>query len=200
MEEIGRRAKMREERIKQILDITQKLVLKEGFGANLMSEIAKECGISRQRLYSYYENLNAILADLHDVCVKRLADNFSSKANRKLKKNIKLDNFFDFYFELNDDVLFLSAYEIYAQKNEIIKTSGSIDNIPVLYDMILKGQEEGKIRKDFTAKELAYLVGQLIYSYCFRAMVMQDGEYGKLLFDKRIEKEIKKMINSLLKG
>ena len=62
MNDISKRAAMRKERTQQILDVTQQLVLKEGFGANLMSRIAKECGISRQLLYCYYDNLNAILA------------------------------------------------------------------------------------------------------------------------------------------
>lgn len=200
MENIGKRAMMRKERTEQILDVTQRLVLKEGFGANLMSRIAKECGISRQRLYSYYDNLNAILAELHDLCVKRLAENFSTESAVEIQDGIMSDEVPLFHFELNDDVLFLSAYEIYAQKNETIKTEGSSSDIPILYDMIRAGQEKGKIRTDFTAEQLAYLVGQLLYAYCFKAMVMKNDSYGGLLLDERVMLEVRKMIQSLLRG
>lgn len=200
MENISKRAAMRKERTQQILDVTQRLVLKEGFGANLMSRIAKECGISRQRLYSYYDNLNAILAELHDLCVKRLARNFSAESTGEMKDGIMPDKIPLFHFELNDDVLFLSAYEIYAQKNETIKTEGKVGDIPILYDMIRAGQEKGKIRTDFTAEQLSYLVGQLVYAYCFKAMVMQNDSYGGLLLDERVALEIRKMIQSLLQG
>lgn len=202
--EKNKRALMREERIQQILDVTQQLVLKEGFGANLMSRIAKECGISRQRLYCYYDNLNAILAELHDLCVKRLAENFTAKVTLGVMDENVVEEMSEksipLHFELNDDVLFLSAYEIYAQRNDIIKTEGGLKHIPVLYDTIRRGQEKGEIRTDFTAEQLSYLVGQLVYAYCFKAMVMRDDSYGGLLLDERVVSEVQKMIQSLLRG
>ena len=200
MNDISKRAAMRKERTQQILDVTQQLVLKEGFGANLMSRIAKECGISRQRLYCYYDNLNAILAELHDLCVKRLAENFSAGAIARAQDGLLSEDASLFYFELNDDVLFLSAYEVYAQKNETIQTEGKQESIPVLCEMIREGQEKGIIRTDFTAEQLSYLVGQLLYAYSFKAMVMRNDSYGGLLLDERVMREVRKMIQSLLRG
>lgn len=200
MNDISKRAAMRKERTQQILDVTQQLVLKEGFGANLMSRIAKECGISRQRLYCYYDNLNAILAELHDLCVKRLAENCSAGAIAGAQDGLLSEDASLFYFELNDDVLFLSAYEVYAQKNETIQTEGKQESIPVLCEMIREGQEKGIIRTDFTAEQLSYLVGQLLYAYSFKAMVMRNDSYGGLLLDERVMREVRKMIQSLLRG
>lgn len=200
MNDISKRAAMRKERTQQILDVTQQLVLKEGFGANLMSRIARECGISRQRLYCYYDNLNAILAELHDLCVKRLAENFSAGAIAGAQDGLLSEDASLFYFELNDDVLFLSAYEVYAQKNETIQTEGKQESIPVLCDIIREGQKNGIIRTDFTAEQLSYLVGQLLYAYSFKAMVMRNDSYGGLLLDERVMREVRKMIQSLLRG
>lgn len=199
MENNGKRKEMREKRKNQILDVTQKLVLKEGFGANLMSEIAKECGISRQRLYSYYDNLNAILADLHDLCLERLAKFYTTKSIFGLNDDILGEKMPKFNFETNDDMLFLTAYEIYALKNETIKSDNNHENITSLYDLIKKGQENGKIRNDFSCEQLTYIVGQLFYTYYFKVMTMQNDSYGKLLTDKRVTKQIWKMIQSFLK-
>ena len=101
---------------------------------------------------------------------------------------------------MNDDVLFLSAYEVYAQKNETIQTEGKQESIPVLCEMIREGQEKGIIRTDFTAEQLSYLVGQLLYAYSFKAMVMRNDSYGGLLLDERVMREVRKMIQSLLRG
>lgn len=52
------------ERKDNILAEAKKLILERGISDRLMSEIALRAGISRQRLYLYYSNIDEILSDL----------------------------------------------------------------------------------------------------------------------------------------
>ena len=48
----------RAERTQKILTEAKKLILSRGISDGLMSEIAARAGISRQRLYAYYQNID----------------------------------------------------------------------------------------------------------------------------------------------
>lgn len=200
MNETNQRAKMREERIRQIQDVTKQLVLKESFGANLMSRIAKECGISRQRLYCYYDSQEAILSDIHDSCVHRLADTFASVSFPEEPKDINFLDMLPRAFASNDDFMFLAIYEVYRKKNGLPYSEGPLDNTPVFQEMLERAQKAGLVRKDFSAAQLDFLTGQLLYAFYFKAMMLQDLPEGKLLLDDRVVTEYGRFIQSFLSG
>lgn len=196
MSKTTQRAQMREERIRQIQDVTKHLVLKEGFGANLMSRIAKECGISRQRLYCYYDNQEAILSDIHDSCIHRLADSFSSVPMPENPTDFQ--DMLPRTFASNDDFMFLAIYEVYLKKNNLPYSQAPTGNAAVLQKMLERAQEAGVVRRDFSAQQLNYIIVQLLYAFYFKAMMLQDSPEGKLLLDDRVVMEYGRFIQSFL--
>lgn len=200
MNQKNQRAQMREERIRQIQDVTKQLVLKEGFGASLMSRIARECGISRQRLYCYYDSQEAILSDIHDQSVRRLADAYSSISLPENPANTDFLNMLPRTFASNDDFMFLAIYEVYLKKNGLPPSQDPLSGSFVFRETLEKAQNAGYVRRDFSAQQLDYIMGQLMYAFYFKAMMLQDTPEGKLLLDDRVVTEFGKFIQAFLKG
>ena len=64
----------------------------QGFAKASMSEIAKDCGISKANIYHYYESKNALLFDILDAYLSALRDRVLSVPLQDVHPNDRLEH------------------------------------------------------------------------------------------------------------
>ncbi|MEM7320692.1 MAG: TetR/AcrR family transcriptional regulator, partial [Pseudomonadota bacterium] len=67
-------AKDYDEKRKQILKSAARVFAREGFDRASMTQLAKECGISKANIYHYYNSKDAILFDILDTYLRDLRE------------------------------------------------------------------------------------------------------------------------------
>jgi AcrR family transcriptional regulator len=67
-------AKDHDQKRDQILRAAAKVFATEGFDRASMTQLARECGISKANIYHYYDGKDAILFDILDTYLKELRD------------------------------------------------------------------------------------------------------------------------------
>lgn len=67
-------AKDHDDKRAHILKSAARVFAREGFDRASMSQLAKECGISKANIYHYYDSKDAILFDILDTYLKQLRD------------------------------------------------------------------------------------------------------------------------------
>jgi len=191
------RAQMREERIRMILDITKQMVLIHGIGANLMSEIAAQCGISRQRLYKYFSNAEEAIKALAVRSIEEINSYLDEKLlfctaipseQEAFRQYItaKIQVICNAPAKIHDDILYITLFDAYMTKNKPDfrrDQQGAIVNMTdMLMDQILmKGQEKGIFRKDISSRPLMYWMNQTILSYAYRYVLTKTDSKAGLL-------------------
>lgn len=159
----------RAERKQKILSETKKLILERGISDGLMSEIAPRAGISRQRLYVYYKNIDEILYDimenvLENSYLARIADAPEIGTPETIIRYSIL-TFKDLSDEVHDDLLFLSLYAVYRATNK--KAGGRYPAAQVLLfeKQIRQGRQSGVFRTDKSLEELTAGVSHILAAY-----------------------------------
>ncbi len=67
-------AKDHEQKRKQILKSAARVFAREGFDRASMTQLARECGISKANIYHYYDGKDAILFDILETYLRDLRD------------------------------------------------------------------------------------------------------------------------------
>jgi AcrR family transcriptional regulator len=68
--------KIREDKRKQIMEVALRLFAMEGYHATPISRIAAEAGISKGLMYNYFESKEALMFNILEMGMKRLAELF----------------------------------------------------------------------------------------------------------------------------
>lgn len=71
-------AKDHDEKRSHILKIAARVFAEQGFARASMSQVAKECGISKANIYHYYSSKDALLFDILDTYLSALRDRITS--------------------------------------------------------------------------------------------------------------------------
>ena len=102
-----------EERRQNILNTAKRLFLRRDMTTVSMSDIARECGISRQTLYKYFDGIDAIIFEIET----RIMYRFTLLHAHGISDLI--DQFFDFYRQYPDDFLFVCLFDLYVHTHPI---------------------------------------------------------------------------------
>lgn len=192
-----KQSQMRKERMEQILRETKYAALEEGIGSHLMTDVAKRCGITRQRLYQYYPNAEKMLEATERDCSYRMRQ--MSGINH-IEEVCDEKAFIEFMTEptmMNadamDDFLFLEVYEVYKTYRR--KVSGArVEDVRGNYNTLFskwveKMQKDGIFRDDLSPRDLDHVVTQVIRGVNYRAMVIQRNQpCDTLLQDKEVRR------------
>lgn len=148
----------------RILEASKELALEEGFSSVTMAEIAAKAGISRQRLYSYFANLDEIYYEIQILDMKGLVAFMQSELNipnesPKEKLALLINKIFD-YGELHpEDFIFTNGFDAYylsrrvspSLRTRYFHTYGNQDLTSSLNAIIRDGQTKGQFRLGFEA-------------------------------------------------
>lgn len=102
-----------EDRRRDILERAKELFLRQDMTSVSMSDIARECGISRQTLYKYYDSIDAIIFEIqssiiHHITLSRI-DGLPGA----------IDRLFDDYRQYPEDFLFTALFDLYVHTHPI---------------------------------------------------------------------------------
>lgn len=191
----------RAERKQRILFEAKKLFLERGISDGLMSEIAMRSGISRQRLYVYYNNLDEILSDLvADVVAHSYLARIADAPDCDSPDNIirySILSFKNLSEEVHDDLLFLTLYSVYATTNN--KKGKAYAPFPLFEKQIRAGQESGLFRRDKPLEELTAVLSHILAGYTFYCETLSREGRDQMLSDELLSR-LADMVISYLKN
>ena len=179
----------RAERKKIILQEAKKIILKRGINDALMTDIATASGISRQRLYVYYSNIDEIIYDImEDICTNsyltRLAETKQESPLTVIKYSIWF--FKDLSEEAHDDLLFLNLYGVYCATNSDKAKESFHPNLLLFEKQIREGQQQGLFRNDVSVEELSQAVTVYLTGYLYRCESLSDDDRNRMLDEEHL--------------
>lgn len=149
-----------EEKRKRIMEIAIKIIAEKGLEADVAS-IVRVAGIPRGSFYQYFEGIEDMIAFI-------ITENRSNKEKYLSEFLVKAENmeFFDLYGRIllkslelasikSDVVKIMSHIYVSGNKGERYYEEEVIETKNVFTKLISKDIEQGKIRKDIDADELA---------------------------------------------
>jgi AcrR family transcriptional regulator len=114
---------IREERRKSILDVALKLFANKGYESTSIAQIAKEAGISKGLIYTYFESKEALLKSLV-LDLSAIEEGFWNDIQDEDPQKM-LQNIFEVYFkmlvELKDKLRLITALTFQVEKFEFIQ-------------------------------------------------------------------------------
>ena len=132
--------------------------MQRGISDGLMSEIALRAGISRQRLYMYYKNIDEIVFELmNEVIGNSYLARISDAPETDTPENIIRYSILSFQHlseEVHNDLLFLLLYAVYRATDRNLRASHSPAPILLFEKQIRAGQKAGVFRTDKPLEEL----------------------------------------------
>lgn len=178
----------RNDRKEKIISEAKKLILQRGISDGLMSEIAPLAGISRQRLYVYYKNIDEILTDIMEnvvknSCLARIADAPEHDTPENIIRYSILA-FQDLSEEVHDDLLFLLLYNVYCATNKKAGFGHSRAQVLLFEKQIRQGQKEGVFRTDKPLNELTATVSHLLAGYTSYSETLSEQSRAQMLSDE----------------
>jgi AcrR family transcriptional regulator len=146
----------------KILSSAKNLLLEKGFGGVTMDEVAKNAGISRQRLYCYYHNLDEIAYRIQTgdmkLFIAYVKDSLASTkgADPKIRIERFLRSLFAYERQQSEDFLFTSDFDTYYRHNhvdealrkEYAKTYDDLSFVAAMVSFFEEGQKMGEFRQD----------------------------------------------------
>ena len=146
----------------KILSSAKKLLLDKGFGGVTMDEVAKDSGISRQRLYCYYHNLDEIAYRIQTADMSAFVDyvhtSLTASKGQKPEERIKrlLRSLFAYERTASEDFLFTSDFDTYYRhkrvdeklRSDYEKTYQNLSFFESVSSFFEEGKKLGEFRQD----------------------------------------------------
>ena len=129
-------AKDHDEKRERILGTAARVFAEEGFARASMSQIAKDCGISKANIYHYYSSKDALLYDILDTYLSKLRDQLASVTS---EGHAPEHHLFEFLHET------LLAYQGMDHEHKI-QTEG-VPLLPLDQQTILKGYQRDMVKQ-----------------------------------------------------
>ena len=168
-----------------------------------MTELAPLAGISRQRLYIYYKNIDEILYDLmenvlsHTSFIRSANTIQTDTPDQTIRRCILL--FKDFSAEIHEDLLFLSLYAVYTATNKRIESKHEHTHILLFEEQICQGRNCGIFRTDKSIEELTAAVSHILAGYTFYCETLSREGRDQMLSDELLGR-LADMVISYLKN
>lgn len=174
-----------------ILKASIKVFSEKGFHTATMNEIAKEVGVSKGTLYTYFKNKEDILNEIWKVSSQNILDLKSTYNGREFMD--VLEELYNMMVEspglhLNFEVTLMS------QQNEKIKKinqNAYTSKLESLKEFIQEHQLNGSVRSDIGADLLAHILTGLYTDVAAQLLLGLDKE--------KVHEDWLKSVNALLK-
>ncbi len=189
---------MHSQTARRILDSAEGLLLAEGFSRVTMSEIARTAGLSRQRVYMYFTNIDQIIYEIQinnmnsfiSALAKVLAKPMDSAADSLLKL---VDAVFAYEEKHSSDFIFTNEFDAFyrqrradpALQQRYAQTYGQNELSSRFYLMLKQGQQTGEFRTGFEPDQALvfwYNITQLI---CERIALFRVNGEGHTASEKQ---------------
>lgn len=181
----------KEEARKRIIEAALEVFCRKGYRATKMLDIAKELGISKGAIYTYFNNKE----DLFTQAAQHYRQTFEADMNTRIEINEDLDLFdilFDFFTEYLKFGFVLPFEMINLAVNDEKMKSFLIDDgkkdTELFNNYLIHLQNEGKIRPDIDISELADHITTLFYGLYINAFIDMPIERIKKIWDNAVEK------------
>lgn len=198
----------KQDRIEQILDVSIKLFIENGYEKTSLSHIVKLSGGSLSTIYDNFGNK----LGLFSAIIERWANNFSTQICTKIKnvKTIAFEEFLTKFGEIYLDCILKEKYlafrkiiakELLNQNSEIAKTlieTGIKPIINILVNFFSKTEIKSKISEsnlELLAFRFCFLLEEPIVFY---KEIICKYEQNDFIFDK--QKWIENCVNFFLNG
>lgn len=181
----------KEEAKKRIIEAALEVFCRKGYRATKMNDIAKELGISKGAIYTYFKNKD----DLFTKAAQYYRQAFESDMNKRIEISEERD-FFDNLFDFLTEYLklgFALPFELMnlAVNDEEIKSflidDGKKDR-EYFFNYLIQLQREGKIRKDINLHELADQITTIFNGLYMNMFLGMSLENAKIIWDVAIER------------
>ena len=176
------------ERKKIIIREAKKLILERGISDGLMSELAVRSGISRQRLYVYYENIDDVLYDIMESVYEHshfdhLQTVDCSTPDMVIRYSILM--FPKISEEAHDDLLFLSLYGVYLATNKKEGVKRNTRRIILFEKQIREGQKQGLFRADHPLEYLSAVITNMLTGFLYHSETL-PAEGRNTMLDEEV--------------
>ena len=181
----------KEEAKKRIIEAALEVFCRKGFHATKMNDIAKELGISKGAIYTYFKNKD----DLFTKAAQYYRQAFESDMNKRIEISEGQD-FFDILFDFFTEYLkfgFALPFELMnlAVNDEEIKSflvdDGKKDR-EYFFKYLIRLQKEGRIRQDLNLQELADQITTIFYGLYMNVFLGMSLENAKVIWNSAIER------------
>lgn len=181
----------------EILTTGYNVLRKNGFHGVGINEVLKEAGIPKGSFYNFFDSKEGFAKEViqhHCKEQSSFIDTFFNEASGTPLEKIK--SFYDTMIQLNEMDDFSSGCLINVLSNDVGRTHdvlASASNqcflvwINIIAKEVHKGQDEGEIRKDFTALEIAEYMHSGIYGAFSRMKVTRSRVYLDIWRDMTFE-------------
>jgi AcrR family transcriptional regulator len=183
------------ERQKEIIEAALVLIDTKGIQGLTIKNLSKAIGITEPAIYRHFESKNEIVLTLLDNFMEMarmlsgLMQSYSATAHEKIK--IMIEKMVDLFTENPPLVSVIFSEEIFKNEQVLKKRIVEILDIhaDTIENILVKGQEEGNVRKDIDSKTLGLLVmGSL-------RLLVKKWDLNEKNFDLR--KEGEKLVDAI---
>ena len=174
----------------RILKAAKALLLKNGFRQVTMGDIAGDCGLSRQRVYSYFSGMDEIIYEIQSrdmeaaiSYLNRVLSFRNGSAGESLRRIVEA--MFSYEEKFSEDFIFTGEFDMVYRQRVIpdalriryqkiyAESTFFSDFIRLLQD----GQQSGEFRADFSAEDAARYWINTIQLLCVRIAIFRvNGE------------------------
>jgi AcrR family transcriptional regulator len=162
------------------------LFMKKGIGPTTMSEIALITGIHRRTLYRYFPSKEDLVCRMQIIITAQLNDYFNRIGKRLTRitgaelmeeyfRHIDLEKLKEFLFlNAQFDSHFSGIYPNKALKEEMENLQDPTRAI--LFNIILKGQQDGTLRNNQPAKEMYLFIHNTFLALLHRILLLESHQ------------------------
>lgn len=152
------RARNREKRNQEILDVAERLLMERGFTAVRFEDIATEAFISKPTLYAHFASKDDLMAGLAVRYLGRVSDYLRSPKNLPAAQRVWdfIHWVADFRFGSNASFIYSLGQQLLPSRHpNSVLHQAETEILDLLSGLIEEGQQEGGVRNDIEASCLA---------------------------------------------
>ena len=180
----------------QIIEVSRKLFEKYGYKKVSMDEIAKEAGVTRKTLYSYFKNKEEILKYFLNEEIQNMKA--IVEKNEKRRKSF-FDALNKTIFELMEYTRNRNFLKIIIEESEALKNPVIIENLKVI-DITIQNYIKEKLDTAVKNKEIYVKDTEVMAFLIFKMYIALLLEWDDNQKSKMDEKQIADTIINLLKN
>jgi AcrR family transcriptional regulator len=149
-----------EERKREIVEATLRLISKEGVKGATLNRIAGAVGVTTPSLYGHYENRRAILVDAMQAVFERVLKIHHSSTNPNALERLREISLNHTIVAAEEEGFAMAFVEfIAAPPDEGLRDAFAANQLTLVGDLasiVREGQQQGTIREDVDADQVAW--------------------------------------------
>jgi AcrR family transcriptional regulator len=158
-----------QERRRELIDTAERLFMERGYEHTAISDIVKELNIAQGTLYYYFRSKEDILEAVVEKSIAVLEQNViqlvqDDGADEAIRLNAAINGILGFVSQRNDFIDFLHQ-DINAVMHAKLEKATVERIVPILSDLIVKGNENGRFSVENPRETVEFLSTALVYIF-----------------------------------